>query len=348
MSRLLRAVLAGAVLAVSVTACAGESPSQDPNKLVVSTFGFGADRFEEAVVKPFEQQTGMDVVVESGNNADRLTKLQINKNNPTVDVVLISDLFAAIGKKQGLFEQIDSAAIPNLSKSFDFAYSTDGYGPAYTYQLLGMLYRTDKVSGQPGLSQLWDAKYKGQVALPALSASAGIPLLFGTAEQFGSGPQDVDAAFTKLTELKPNVLKFFSSSTEVVSLLDRGEVTMAPALDLFAVDPVKAGKPLAWAPMDKGKYVVTNSAQVVKGAHNKAGAEKFIDYLLSTEVQEKAAEAFNDKPVNRYAKVPDALAAVSGEIAKDPTAAGYRTPDLDFAVEHNDEWVDRFAREVSG
>lgn len=347
MKKLLSAAAAATLLA-SLTACQSGTTEQGPKKLTVSTFGFAADRFEAEIVKPFEQQTGIDVTVESGANADRLTKLRQNKANPTTDVVLISDLFAAIGQKEGVFDKVDPAKIPNLEKSFDFAKSADGYGPAYTYQLLGMLYRTDKVKPEPTLKTMWDAKYKGQIAVPALSASAGIPMLYGAGETFGSGKADTETGFKKLTELKPNVLKFFSSTTEVVSLLDRGEVVMAPGLDLFAVDSVKAGKPIGWAPMDKGKYMVTNSAQLVKGAKNKAGAEKFINYLLDVKTQERMAANLNDKPVNKDAEVPEALAKVSGEIAKDPGAAGYTTPDLKTAADNNTDWVDRFTREVSG
>lgn len=346
-TRLIGGAAAAALVSLSLSGCA-QSADADPKKLTVSTFGFGADQFEKTVVKPFEKKTGIDVTVEAGANADRLTKLRVNKADPTVDVVMISDLFAAMGQKQGLFDKIDPKKVPNVSKIYDFAKSTDGYGPAYTYQLLGMLYRTDKFTQPPTLKDLWDAKHKGKVAVPDLSTSAGAPFLQATAATYGSGPKDTDTAFKKLSALKPNVLKFFNRSTELVSLLDRGEVDMAPGLDLFAVDPAKAGKPIGWAPFDKGRYVAANTAQIVKGGKNKAGAEKFINYLLSADVQEKAAASFSDKPVNKDAKVPAAITKVSGKAASDPSAAGFTSPDLGYAVDHNDEWVDRFQREVSG
>ncbi|WP_413104069.1 ABC transporter substrate-binding protein [Streptomyces sp. Inha503] len=346
-TRLLAGAAAAAAVSLSLSGCA-ETAGADPKKLTVSTFGFGADRFEKTVVEPFEKKTGIDVTVETGANADRLTKLRVNKANPTVDVVMITDLFAAMGQKQGLFEKIDPEKVPNLSKVYDFARSEDGYGPAYTYQLLGMLYRTDKFSEPPTLKELWKAEHKGKVAVPDMSTSAGMPFLEATSATYGTGPKDADAGFKKLSDLKPNVLKFFNRSTELVSLLDRGEVEMAPGLDLFAVDPAKAGKPIGWAPFDKGRFVAANTAQLVKGSKNKAGAEKFIDYLLSADVQEKAAASFNDKPVNKDAEVPASLTKVAGKAANDPSAAGFTSPDLGYAVDHNDAWVDRFQREVSG
>ncbi|GAA2431525.1 ABC transporter substrate-binding protein [Actinomadura vinacea] len=343
------ATAAAALAAVALTGCA-ESAGSDPKKLTVSTFGFGADRFQKTVVEPFEKQTGIDVVVETGANADRLTKLRINRANPAADVVMITDLYAAIGQKQGLFDKVDPAKVPNLAKLYDFAKSKEGYGPSYTYQLLGMLYRTDRFKQPPAVKDLWGAEHKGKIALPDMSTSAGAPFLQSTAATYGSGPQDSAAAFKKLAELKPNVLKFFNRSTELVSLLERGEVDMAPGLDLFAVDPAKAGKPIGWAPFPKeqGRYVAANTAQIVKGSKNKAGAEKFIDYLLSTDVQTKSAAAVNDKPVNKEAKVPETITKVSGPAASDPAAAGFVSPDLAYLADHNSEWVDQFQREVSG
>ncbi|MFE3600469.1 ABC transporter substrate-binding protein [Streptomyces sp. NPDC059096] len=347
--RRLAVTTAATLLLLPLAGCAGSTAGeQNPKKLTVSTFGFGADLFEKNIVKPFEKETGIEVEVESGANAERLTKLRINRSDPTVDVVMISDLFARMGREQGLFDKVDAAALPNLARIHDFAKDPDGYAPAYTYQLLGMLYRTDKVDKAPGIEDLWDSGNKGRIALPDISTSAGVPFLYSTAAAYGSGPGDTDTAFEKLAANSPNVLKYFNRSTELVSLLDRGEVEMAPALDLFAIDSVTAGKPIAWAPLDKGRYVVSNTAQLVKGAHNKAGAQKFIDYLLSKEVQEKAAATFHDKPVNKDATIPAAITEVVGEAAADPAADGFTTPDLKLAAENNDTWVDRFQREVSG
>jgi putative spermidine/putrescine transport system substrate-binding protein len=168
------------------------------------------------------------------------------------------------------------------------------------------------------------------------------------AETFGSGPQDVDTAFAKLAELKPSVLQFYSSTTELLSLIERGEVVAAPGLDLFAYDAVESGSKLAWAPLDHGKLLSYNKAEVVAGSPNQEAAQKFIDYLLSAEVQTKDAAAFSDKPVNRDATLPPIIAQVSGGAASDPAKAGFTPLDLGFVSAHRPEWIDTFARRVSG
>ncbi|GAA0936149.1 ABC transporter substrate-binding protein [Nonomuraea longicatena] len=336
-----------ALLVLVATACGG-TPETARGTLVVSVFGYAADRVEEAVVTPFERQTGIDVVLETGGNADRLSKLRANRTAPTVDVVLMSDLYAAMGEKEGLFDTLDPARLPNLADAHAFARNPRGYGPAYTYALLGIAYRTDRLAAAPTLDRLGAAPYQGQVALPGTAVSAGVPFLLALAQAYGSGPADVEAAFRALARLEPGVLTFYNRSTELASLLDRGEVVMAPSLDIFAVDLVERGRPIAWTPPDFGRYLITNRVELVKGSPNRAMGERFIDYLLSRPVQERAATAFHDKPVNRTARLPPALTRVSGAAAADPIGAGFRPIDLDFVMRHHHAWIQRFAREIAG
>ena len=46
--------------------------------------------------------------------------------------------------------------------------------------------------------------------------------------------------------------------------------------------------------------------------------------------------------------MPPIVAQVSGGAAKDPGAAGFTPVDLDFVSQHRAEWIDEFARRVSG
>lgn len=343
------ALAAAAALLVAGCAGGGEGDTGGSGELIVSGFSFGAEEFEKTVIAPFEEQTGIQVTFDSGSNSDRYNQLLVNRARPDVDVMLISDLFAADGEREGLFAEIDPASVPNRANTFDFVQSSGDYGVPYTFTLLGMLYSTQAFpDAPPTVESLWDPRFAGKIAVPDISATAGVPFLMAVAETFGSGPQDVETAFAKLAELKPNVLQFYSSTTELLSLLQRGEVVAAPGLDLFAYDPVEAGSPLSWAPLDHGKLLSYNKAEVVAGSPNPEAAARFIDYLLSPQVQTGNAAAFSDKPVNRDATLPPVIAQVSGGAASDPAAAGFAPLDLEFVGAHRAEWIDEFARRVSG
>jgi len=345
------AVAAGlAVGAVVLAGCSSSSSDEpDADTIVVSTFPFGVEEFQEAVVDPFTEATGIQVEVETGSNADRLSKLQLADGDPGIDVMLISDYYAALGQEDELFQQVDASAVPTLSEISDFATEEEYVGPAYSYQLNGTLYSTDELSADEAAdwSLYGDTAYEGRVALPDISVTAGQLMVSGVAAEVGDGPYDIDAALEQLGEWSPNVLQFYSSSTEVTNLLTQGEIVAADALSGFATDLVDSGEAVAWTPPATGKYMATNRAMIPTGAENVDGASQFIDYLLGVEAQSSSAEIVGDLPVNPGATVPSTITAVVGDIAADPVAAGYETLDPTELVPTRADWVDRFAREVT-
>lgn len=339
-----------AVTAVVLAGCSSNgSSSSDAESIVVSTFPFGVEEFQEAVVDPFTEATGIEVEIETGSNADRLSKLQLADGDPGVDVMLISDYYAALGQEDDLFQQVDAADVPNLDTIAEFATEEAYVGPAYSYQLNGTLYSTDELDADEAAdwSLYGDSRYEGRVALPDISVTAGQLMVSGVAAEVGDGPYDIDAALEQLGTWSPNVLQFYSSSTEVTNLLTQGEIVAADALSGFATDLVASGEPVAWTPPATGRYMATNRAMIPTGAENVDGASQFIDYLLSAEAQSSSAEIVGDLPVNPDATIPSTIQDVVGDIAADPIAAGYATLDPTELVSTRADWVDRFAREVT-
>lgn len=330
--------------------CTAAAPSESEDQtIVVSTFPFGVEEVTEAIITPFEKATGYKVEVDTGSNSERLSKLELNGAREGIDVMLISDYYAALGQSKDLFQQVDAAQVPNLAKIADFAKEDQYQGPAYSYQLNGMLYRTDKIDAAAAAQwkTFGDPALKGKTALPDFSVTAGQLTVSGIAEVFGQGAYDVDSAFKTLGEWAPGTLQFYTSSTEVTNLLLQGEIVAAPTLSGFATNLVEAGEPIAWTTPSEGKFMATNRAMIPAGAPNLKGAHAFIDYLLGVEAQTNSAKIVGDLAVNPGASIPAQLTDIAGEAATDPIAAGYQTLDITTIVKNRTEWNDRFAREVS-
>jgi putative spermidine/putrescine transport system substrate-binding protein len=351
--RALNALAAAGVVALA--ACSSDSAgdsttdSGDSSTIVVSTFPFGVDELTEAVIEPFEEATGITVEIDTGSNADRLSQLELSGDGSGIDVMLISDYYAAQGQTQELFQDVDADQVPNLAAISDFATEAAYAGPAYSFQLNGTMYRTDEVDEAKAAdwALFGDDAFAGRVALPDISVTAGQLTVSGVGDTYGSGPYDVDGAFETLASWAPGALQFYSSTTEVTNLLLQGEIVAAPALQGFATNLVEAGEPIAWTAPASGRYMATNRAMIPAGAPNVDGAHAFIDYLLSAEAQSASAEILGDLPVNPDASVPAILTEVAGDAATDPIGAGYSTVDPEVIVPNRAEWVDRFAREVS-
>lgn len=342
---------ASAIVLAGCSASNGDAGSDSGSDvLVVSTFPFGVELLQEAVIDPFTEATGIEVEIATGSNADRLSQLQLTDGvDPGVDVMMISDYYAALGQEGDLFQQVDASAVPNLDEIADFAKEDSYLGPAYSYQLNGTLYRTDELDADEASS--WDlygdADYAGKLALPDISVTAGQLAVSGVAATYGDGPYDVDTAFETMGEWAPGILQFYSSSTEVTNLITQGEIVAADSLSGFATDLIASGEPVAWTAPSEGAYMATNRAMIPTGAANVDAAEQFIDYLLSVEAQTSSAAIVGDLPVNPAAEIPDEILAVVGDIAADPIAAGFATLDPTELVPTRSEWVDRFAREVT-
>ncbi|WP_051172615.1 ABC transporter substrate-binding protein [Microbacterium indicum] len=342
-----------AVLAVggfALAGCSAATGEPDADTLVVSTFPFGVEQMQEAIFDPFTEATGIEVEVETGSNADRISQLELmGGEDPGIDVMMISDYYAALGQDKGLFQQVDESKVPALGDIADFAIDDAYMGPAYSYQLDGTLYRTDELSAEDAASwDLWgDDSYAGKLALPDISVTAGQLAVSGVGATRGSGPYDVDTAFDVMGDWAPNMLQFYSSTTEVTNLIVQNEIVAANTISGFATDLMAQGEPVAWTAPDGGAYMATNRLMIPEGAANVDAAHQFIDFVLSAETQSKSAELVGDLPVNPDATIPDEIDAVVGDIAADPIAAGYETLDPAELTPTRNEWVDRFAREVT-
>ncbi|XKK41718.1 extracellular solute-binding protein [Nocardiopsis sp. ARC36] len=338
---------AGVAAAVVLTGCSS-SDDESADALVVSTFPFGVEEFQEAVVDPFTEATGIEVVLDTGSNSDRLSKLDLEGGGGS-DVVLISDYYAALGQESGLFQEVDAEQVPHLAEIADFAVEEGYSGPAYSYQLNGTLYNTDELGAEEAADWgLYGSEaHAGRLALPDISVTAGQLMVSGVAETYGEGPYDIDTALDTLGGWAPGVLQFYTSTTEVTNLLAQGEIVAADALSGFATEMVAAGEPVAWTPPASGSYMATNRAMIPVGAAHAEDAHAFVDYLLSPEAQTASAELVGDMPVHPDATVPATITDVVGDVADDPIAAGYGTLDPAELVPTRGEWVERFAREVT-
>lgn len=273
-------------------------PAAAQGTLTLSWWGFNGDRLEEFILAPFRAECGCEIVIETGNNADRLNRVQI-RGGAGVDVIYLTDSFSQVGIEAGLFQPVDRAQVPNIATLHDLAQAPQGeYGPAYTIGRVGIVYDSARVSTPiTSWADLWRADLAGMVALPGITTTAGPMVVMIAGETAGVDAfADEDAAFARLEAILPNVVKNYSTGSEMINLFSTGEIAVSIAQD-FALAQLQAAVPtIVWAELTDGDIATLNTINIPTGAENVELAHRFINFVLDPERQRILAENGVDAP----------------------------------------------------
>ena len=334
--------------AAETTAAAGETADAsaaqdfDGQTLTISTFSFNAELLQKNIYDPFMEQTGAKLVVETGKNAERVTKIEESPEN--YDVVVISDSFAAQLGNDGILGNIDRSKIANLDSIYDAAKAPMGeeYGPAYTFNRLGIVYDPSMIDVEiKSFADLWNPELKDCIAVPDITTTSGVLFYYATAAAFGLTPgQDDDAIFAKLEELKPNVVKTWTSANDTITMLNQGEASVAALLDYSYTTAKQANPDYVWVSPSEGNFASFNMLNITKDCKNKELAEAFINFYLSKDVQLADALDGVDAPVNTEVELTEEQAAnfTYGQEMVDSLVL----PDWSLITEKKADWINRW------
>ena len=229
------------------------------------------------------------------------------------DVVIIGDAFVADLIDADLLEKADYSTLTNRDALYDNAKAPFGeeYGPAYTFNRLGIVY--DKATCPIEITSwadLWNPELEDSIAIPDITTTSGPLFYYAVAKMEGLTPgTDDDAIFAKMEELKPNVMKTYTSANDTITMLNQGEISVAVLLDFSYTAAKAASEDYVWVDPSEGNYSGYNTLNIVKGCENKDLAMAFIDFYISKEVQ--LAEALDgvDSPVRMDVELTEEQAA---------------------------------------
>ncbi len=280
----------------------------------VSTWGYNLDLLDKNISEPFLEEYNIQVVRELGNNSVRFTKLETQKENPVIDVVQFADYYSALGKSKDLFEPIDVSKLENYNNIFSFAQDPIGgnYSIGYTAYSLGLIYRADKFE-EPITS--WKDLFKDgiveHVALPDLTTTQGPAFMILTNKIFGGDEDDwnLSVGFDKYEEIKDKIVTFYTTSSQVQNLFEMDEIWAAPVPRFAWGNYLNSDLDIVWVDPIEGVPGFLSTISIIKGAKNLDAAYKYVDFLLSYQVQFDEAMDLVDSPVNKTVIVPDDIAS---------------------------------------
>ncbi|MCF7945794.1 MAG: ABC transporter substrate-binding protein [Spirochaetia bacterium] len=312
--------------------------------LTVSMWGYNMDLLEKNVIKPFEEKHGVDIIVETGNNSDRFTKMMARKDNPLVDVALFAGAWAYKAMEEEIIKPYDPEKLENLSAVMEAARDPLGgqYAIGYTIQHLGLVYRTDKLDPITSWKDLSKKDVREVLSIPGITTTYGPSIIYMLSKAWGGDFKDFEAGWEKLEEMAPYLVTVYSRSSELNTLISQEEVYAAPYAS-FSWGSIKAsGLPLETVIPEEGLVGSFSMVSVGAGTEKDDLAHMYVDHLLSYDVQLAEAMDLVDSPARTDISLPE-------EIAENLTYGDELISQLHFfsqkeMAETQEEWIDRWNR----
>lgn len=329
--------LAGAALGATILVSAPVFAEETIN---VMLWGVTWQDGVQAVAKKFTEKTGINVKFQSQASAgEGLVKLQTLREKSDIDVwFTTASVSQRASEDKALFVPIPADKMSNL-KNLSKGAASDYYVAAYAYPM-SIVYRTDLVK-EPITSyqDLWTrADLKGKIGFPAMGFYQGRGLMMASIVNGGSST-DADKGFEALKKLKPQIATFLTSDAQARTGLSQGEIAVAvgtPALGKRVSDaglPIKVVSP-------KPAIMNYDVMMMVKGKKQDAAA-KFIDFVISDEMNGSLAAGINMAPVNVNAQPSKALVEVL------PKEEDKVSLDEGFVNKNIAAWTERFNNEIA-
>ncbi|MFO7308314.1 MAG: ABC transporter substrate-binding protein [Pseudomonadota bacterium] len=146
----------------------------------------------------------------------------------------------------------------------------------------------------------WDAeKFPGPRMLTDMAAgspSLEFALLAAGVKKEDLYPIDIDRAFKMLTELRPNIRKFWDSGAVSAQLLSDKEVVMGCIWNGRLQTIIEKGAPLNY--VWDGNMIQVQALGIFKDSPNRAAAQRLVDFMTQPDVQAKYVAALRYGPTN--------------------------------------------------
>lgn len=324
-----------------------KAASGDAQKLILSTYGLSEDISEEEVYTPFENEFNCEIVTETGGTNDRYTKLAADSNS-AIDVIELSQAMTAKGAEEGLFDTIDLSKIPNAEKLIPAAkeLAEAGQGIPYTINSIGIIYNPELTGFEiTSFDDLWDERLEGKVSIPEITTTFGPAMVYVASDHAGVDvtTDNGEAAFQALADLKPNLVKTYTKSSDLINMFTSGEVAAAVVGD-FGVPTIAAANPTLVYVTPDGTYANFNTINVTKNCANKDLAYAYINYRISEELQTKTGKALNEAPTNTDVTFTE---DESKDMTYGEKAEKAKVVDYSFVNPILNDWIDQWNRTIN-
>jgi putrescine transport system substrate-binding protein len=351
------------LLAASVVACGtrDESAAAAKSAEVLHVYNW-ADYIAESTIRDFEARTGIKVVYDIYDSSE-VTQTKLLTGQSGYDVVVTSGAATSRLIAGGALGKLDRSKLsnfgnldPQLMQRITIYDPGNEYAVPYLWGTTGIGYNPDKVEQVLGTRTIDSLAAVFDPAVAAKLAQCGITWLDAPADVFqlaliylgldanSHRPEDVAAAETLLTRVRPYVRYFHSSqylndlaNGEVcVSIGWSGGIEQARTRGAQGATPVE----VVYVIPKEGAPLWTDLIEIPVDAPHPENAHRFIDYLLEPEVIAEVTNTVGQANGNA-ASLPHVAEAIRNDPAIYPSTEVYGRLTIDRT------WSQKLTRDVN-
>ncbi len=250
------------------------------------------------VVRAFEKETGIKVIMRTGNATALVNQLMEERSAPRADafVTLYAPILNRLSEAKVLAPYRSSATdkIPSMFRAKDRTWT------GVTTRLRVIMFNTKLLTWAEApktIAELASPKWKGKVAITRLGNSSMQGHLTVLYKTLGSGP-----ARKFMSGLAANAGAVFKGHTGVRKAVGRGEFHVGLVNHYYYFLEKAEGSPVDIIYPDQkasqpGAVMTVTGVAIVRGATHRKAAERFVDYLMTPRAQQIYADTNYEFPV---------------------------------------------------
>jgi putative spermidine/putrescine transport system substrate-binding protein len=332
----------------SASSSGANTSTGEAKEITVAGNGGKIEKAIRDIVAPkFTEKTGIKVNFIAGLSGEILSKVELQKNSPEIDIAMYVPLDVQRAANKELTEPLDESSIPNLSKLDERFVAVDKVGvPVFGY-VIAPAYNTKtfEANGIPPIESWNDLirpEYKGKTAFTDIANDWGFTILYSLAKANGGSLDNMEPGLEKAKELAAYSDTFYKNSTQMVPAVQQGSADVTVMGSYTIAQVADSGVPLKMVVPKEGAPLQAFNATIVKNAPHKKAAQEFVNYLISEEAQQMISEG-GFYPTLKGMKIPEKYESVIGIKESDPVFK----PDIAKLSEIRATWTERWAKEVT-
>lgn len=302
-----------ALMSISLSACnKSENTASGTGNSSAETLNLynWSEYLPQEVIDGFENETGIKINYTTfDSNEAMYAKLKLLDDSSQYDLAVPSTYYVEKMAKEGLLQEIDKSKLSNFN-NLDASFvntkvdPNNKYSIPYLWGSTGLAINGDMVDANSvnSWNDLWRPEFIGKVMLTNdMREVFGMALSTLGYSGNSTNPDEIKAAYDKLTTLMPSVKTFNSDAARMPYI--EGETTVGMIWNGEAVMANDDGMPgLVYKYPQEGAILWMDNFVIPKNAQHVEAAHKFIDYILRPEVSKIISEEIGYATPNKAAR----------------------------------------------